>query len=1394
MTKNTLDMEVYRRYFDIDPDFFPAVNNDVIKKEPNLWKKYFPHETFIGLLKQTLNVLERKQKLNIWVEGAYGTGKSHAVLTLKCLLDASESEVNDYFATFNLDDDIRKKFNAAKAQGRIITVHRYGSSSIHSDNDLFLAMQESIENALEEAGINNAGPNALKNGIIKYLSDDENKQSFEVFVKGSYRDLFGGESVDTIIQHLGEYQDQALQALMNKIFKVANEKNIKAFTLDDTMMVSWITEVIKANNLKAIVFIWDEFTEYFSNNAHRLTGFQHILDMSQTEPFCFIPVTHKSGAGMDDADSDKKKILDRFVRPTCIIELPDNMAFQLMGAAMQKNEDSEIKKEWNGILMELESRSNDSRKRIMDKAGIKDHELRGILPIHPYAACLLKYISSSFASNQRSMFDFIKNGGNEDLKGFQWYMDTHGPYDESPFLTIDSLWGFFYDNGKNDLSLNIRHILDRYAGLSSNLNNDEQSVLKTVLLLQAISQSTGDTVEIFLPNDKNVKYAYEGSHLDGIAVQCAEKLVKDKVLYKRKLNDDTFLYSVLTGEMDADQIEKQKAQFEGKSTTNLLDYIKVDETIELDHDLKLRFNMFYAGPTDLDSKAKQAVNKSLEDMRHFQVVVGFSRDEGESATVTKKIQGYVAQNTDVIFIDCGKTPLTREQFDKWVENMATSSYNTGKDKNTATQYNEYALQILQKWQVRIKQGPFVLYSKAHPNGENISSLDAMNAELREIDRKRFNLALECHYRSISNWWIANSLGVGVECGLTRTVKGTYNNNNANLKQQLANAWDSESYWLDHPSDVISKMKSMINEFIEGKLNTDGRVSILDIYSKLQEAPFGFLPCNMTAFFTGFLLKEYVDDRYTWSDDLSSDNMSMLKMREMVEEVIKNDISPNSRYRNKYIVTMTPEEKAFSQGTSVAFDIPKSECSSMEVVRDRIRTKMKGYSFPIWTLTHILPNHVLQTPIGIIESLIENYQNLANNQTGKTDSDIANEIGKTFMKNAKAASDLKSLFTEDNCRQGMLMYLDNYCDGALPKLAKLIEDQGQYINALRSKLDASEANWLWKRQTIDHQIEAVILEYHIVEETNKLLNKCNSFKSAIAAWSETIGNIKVAFENVKNYVTDLQPLLSLLKEIKQGGLLKDDKKEEFLQYLRGYGKDFNQLFYTRQFDLFKQACSFYLEGLNDSDKEKVFKKIPSGQFTTSNADYCKIVEDTVVTYRKELGSIRLKELWKEKTNSDSPMKWSASHKMPILSMIPGDDEHECREIFDIINMSSPSNKEIEKALHYLELFNYWELLNDKNEQDKAFKEKVLGEQAIMLDNVDEVKDYLSSHVSESPYYWLGNSQVQNVLKQLANSKYNKEGYRLAMDKIDSMNAEEVKRYLKELIKNNMSVGIQIIKNN
>ena len=89
-------MAKYSDYFDIDEEFFSAVNQELIEEGKVDWKKFFPHEKFIQLIKDTIKILTKKQHLSIWVEGGYGTGKSYAALTIKKMLEADESEIRDY--------------------------------------------------------------------------------------------------------------------------------------------------------------------------------------------------------------------------------------------------------------------------------------------------------------------------------------------------------------------------------------------------------------------------------------------------------------------------------------------------------------------------------------------------------------------------------------------------------------------------------------------------------------------------------------------------------------------------------------------------------------------------------------------------------------------------------------------------------------------------------------------------------------------------------------------------------------------------------------------------------------------------------------------------------------------------------------------------------------------------------------------------------------------------------------------------------------------------------------------------------------------------------------------------------------------------------------------------
>lgn len=1386
-------MNTYKEYFDIDPEYFPAVNSDVIKKEPALWKKFYPHTSFVRLLQNVVNVLNHTTNQNIWVEGAYGTGKSHAVVTLKKLLDASIEDANAYFDSYpSLSADLKKKFLAAKSNsGKIVTVHRYGSSSINSDNDLFLAMQESIEHALKESGISNAGTDALKTSVIKYLSDSENKASFDVYVKGSYSSLFGCDT-DTIVSHLREYEGAPLQELMRKIFKVANEKQIKAFTLSGDDMVAWINAVIQENGLGHLIFIWDEFTEYLENNRSRTTGLQQIIEKSQTSDFCFIPVTHNSEALLDEGS--RSKILGRFIQPTCKIELPENTAFELIGAALSKNQ--LLKDEWDDIVDDLQMRTTDARALIKKEAKIDDDKLHGILPMHPYSAYVLKNISSIFNSNQRSMFDFIKNKiEDSDIHAFQWFISNMGPESDNPLLTIDLLWSYFYESDKDALAPNIRLVLDNYSRLQGTLDNDERRILKAVLLLQALSIKTNHSVPMLLPNERNLNIAFEGSDLENnAAARCADKLVRDRILHKKKIARDTEIYAVLTGELDSSAIDAKKKTFREKKTIDLIQNPAFGDAIGLENDVKLRYRLEYATADNFDAVFNKILSKSEGDMCHIYGVVTFSKNPNEASTISSKIKAAFNKNPDcnTIVIDCSRTPLGDDKFEEWVENSAQSAYYLSKDRSQATTYQSYADSILSGWRTQIGKGQMVMCTSKNPLGQSLTNLDSLHEELHDYSLKRYLLGLE-HYSGTSNMWVASSLGLGAECGINETTKGLFRSANKNTKLEvaLAGAWEVEEYWTKQPSLLISKIKISVDSFISKALQEDGRVSIRSIYELLKKRPTAFLPCNITAFILGFLLKEYRGGKYSWSDNLTRDEMTATKLKEIVEEVVKNDLTPNPRYRDKYIVTMSREEKTFIDATSMAFHLPKSSCSTIEQARDSIRSKMKSLIFPIWTLKWILDTEQLPTDTTVVEKAIDLYCNLANNDNPTvTDSQVAIEIGKLAISEPTLPTSLSILFTQEKCKQGMMAYLATFEQGILVQLAELVDDGGQYINVVRQKFDADASAWVWKKETVDDKIKEAIIEYHVMVASAPYVGKTKKLNETFQHWIEKAKTIRMPFVVVKNEVGSLDEFLSMLLELMQTGRLHSDKLSAFLSAIEKDGSSFIA-FCDSQRNLFAKIFAIDLTGLQATDIDVIFSKMQFGSFKLDKVMYTNQLETTINEYKKQLGSQKLRQLWLDKTGTETPRQWSEKYRMPIICMLTEDELKTYIRVFSIINRPTEA-KAVEDAISQLQNESFTSRLADAGERDKAFCKAIIGQLNTMLTDIEEVKQFLRDHITASPYEWMNFIQsIQQKLNHLAEKKYNQGGYQKAFSKIDSMDAKAVKSYLKDMIKNNMTVGIEII---
>lgn len=251
--------------------------------------------------------------------------------------------------------------------------------------------------------------------------------------------------------------------------------------------------------------------------------------------------------------------------------------------------------------------------------------------------------------------------------------------------------------------------------------------------------------------------------------------------------------------------------------------------------------------------------------------------------------------------------------------MANAMYQQGKDGTLFGQYANNAKDALKKWKNRISSGEFIVFTEKKQDGERATTMDMLFSVLQAVNKDKFQRCLEAAYSVLPTMYTPSALKLGVECGATRTTRQTFSSGNVNTKLETAlkEAWDDPAYWQTHPNLLISQIKMDVDKLIHTAFDKEsGRVSIRAIYDMLKAKPYGFMPCNMTAFIMGFVLKEYTNGSYSWSDGLTNDVMDLNKLKEMVNEIISLQITPNPRYKDNPSSELTSYCKVvFSKGVN-----------------------------------------------------------------------------------------------------------------------------------------------------------------------------------------------------------------------------------------------------------------------------------------------------------------------------------------------------------------------------------------------------------------------------------------------------------------------------------------------
>lgn len=1394
-----MEKKLYRDYFRIDPKYFPQVTEALIKEGKVSWKNYFANDSFIQVLKQTCDMVNGLNERSIFTWGPYGSGKSHLLLTLISMLRAKDEEITEYFNDQKLSNDLLNKFITMKNSGKIITIHRIGSSGVKTETDLVLAVQQSIMKALEENGIENQGSASMKDSFLAFISDSVNRSYFDnVIKKDEYIAEFQGLNVNTVEEIINGDDEKVAEEMLCKVMNVMTSIGQYGILKDTNAMSAWIKDIIEKNHLKAIIFAWDEFSEFMASHPMGLTGFQTLLEISLSNPFYFIIVTHEAQKVFADS-SAAKKFLDRFQKPI-EISLPENTAFKLLHQAMKLTKDPVPLNEWNkSILPSLNNRLADVRKRIFDfqrgsknrKSDFNDEDLQSVVPIHPYAALILRQIASMFNSNQRSMFDFVINES-EDTRGFKWFINNHGPMDRmNNILTVDLLWDFFAGKQISGLADDVRSIFMSYDSLKpESLLPEEKKVLKTILILQAVSVRISND-DLLSPNAETLDLSFRGTDWSlNKAVSIAKGLQDKGLIFEKPMANGKKEYCVANGNV-GDGIKKHKdAAIAETTTTNLITLAGLADAVIIPKAVEMRYKPEYTSESGFTTtlSAHQRHNYS----ERFKVIITFAMNDTEAQQVKNRILKAVSMpNNDIIFIET-LTPMGKDLYDQYINALAFTKYYSTKDKSgQGKHYHDQADSVLRQWQQNITNGAFCVYTPSNPNGERKANLSDLQDTLKKYVFQVYPVCLE-QYVLNGTLYGAFNLSQGAELGIKHETKSAYDKK---TKDALIDVWNVDDYWKDptKQSLVIVKVKNKIEKIIAQEFQkNNGEVSIMTIFEELEKPPFGFMPNSIASYVLGFCLKEYASANYFWSNHSNTETMTVNKMKTMIANALSEKTNPAKNYKNEYIITMTSKVKSFLSGSSAVFGIPASMCTSIPDTRNQIRIKMKEFQFPVWCVKSLLDREQFNSPKEIIEEVIDCYTGIANTANSNQDSEnkSAERIGEIFEESSVVIDDLKKLICDSKCREGMIAYIEQH-HSELRQLANDIHDNGVYIDEVKKKFNASDSNWVWSTKTADEKISDVTLEYKIIKESNKSLSACTSLQETITEWNRRTNNIKMPCEAVAKQVGDLGVFLWELSAVKRNGTIAEQNKKKFYELLVEQRKTFD-VFYKDQVPYFKADANSLLTDLNDTEIAEIYNSLPSGQFTKGKTEYYNYVQSRIDGFIQSQWKKKMQAFWLEKTATKDPVEWSEKYNTPILCMVAESQRPHARKIFDIIKSANPNEEDAKDAIEFMNQADFYDRLQDRAERDHLFMELIVGSNSVLLTDVNDIRNKLRTKLHESPYYWLGSTEVQKYLKLMVDKEYKLRGSEMASQIIDRMNATQLREYLKRRIDKDPEFGIQILK--
>jgi len=1357
----------------VSEDFIPVFSEDVDKNKKDNWKSFIPHTYMKDMLQKLIAALERSHsgdKLSLWLTGAYGTGKTYASFVIKHLLEDPLGEAEDYLLKHKILSSFWPRLKALRGNGPYLIVYRSSSGQITSNRRLMIEVQQAIKDQLKAYGYTSVFSASIMDQLVNKLDDSRGILNWENIFK-EYRGRFrtaasAAEVIDRLRagdMKLGEQVASVLEEEGQIL--VDSPGDIKA----------WIKEVIAVNNLQGIVFIWDEFTEFFTNNVP-VTPLQELAQATADMPFYLFLITHRAVGQFTRIDDDtRRKLMDRF--HNCRLEMTPITAYRLIGNVIEANPD--FRDDWEAKQNSLWSQVDVAALHInMLGEQVKREELRLLPPIHPFSAYLLATISSLYSSSQRTFFQFLKE---KELGSFQWFIANY-PRDDWYWLTPDYLWLYFFEETKIEDVEGISDVLSHYNLVKDRLNQEEMRVLRVMMLLTALQRQTEGAHALLRPRRSVIKRMFIGTALYNRVEEITEKLVSQDIMLSVPSGDDC---EYIIPRATVDQARIRQYQQRAETSLTMEKMINVEKS-DAEFALRLKELLMLQGAAKLRHPIRVISGKLLRHRRE-RVIQGVENpyeigvilvvaQEDDHLIDTELIAKEISQNHPDYCILISQMPFGAKRWREWLEFRARSwYYEEMRDSNMKKYCDTKAESLVTGWlnAIRISQ----VRAFFHGKQERLTGFRAIPGYLDDIVETVFPGGPETIDRTATLY--TNPWGkVGAEIGLqvATSIQRPYRHVVEELEKQ--GLWEKGGL-NNHSSHPVAKMKREIDSVFASQ----DYVNIGDLWNSVQQPPYGLMPSPIGILLFSFLLRSYATGYY-YSDGVNSLALNPNKLAELIHEVLKGIGS----FEDYTIRKMSAEGEAFCRMARDVFHLTAEQTTYPEEARKSMIAAIIGLGYPLWTVIYYTQETCrLDTAQNIEKAATALGGALVYDRTELDDPEMRAIVDAVNLEHRH----LRQCLSRDRMRDGMRKFWSLHA----PRLQMLGEaiglDETKIMARFRSLLN-EDVN-MWRQDRVKEKLPIVTKELDLVHAMNLL---CETRKQELAI-------IRNYFRT--NWFTSKLPLLCH----REG---QPDDVTRLIDYIyelvchpdylpqENLAEDIRTLRH-RLSVAFKSSVSVTGILVEKLTGQKIGEQ-ETAELYTALPDLSAATEDEVreailsalsqQTRQRKLAN--LQQLWQELTGSESPASWSEQMRTPIQWVLEGDAHH---TFFTQYNrLRQLSEHEIDQAATYL-LHHSSELavLQDSQYVLDRFIAVAAGDYADLVrqsGSAGVVRDYVHRALRGNAYQWpLRLSEVNQKVRQWVYDNYRSSAYPRLIKVIDEMSPSNMKSLIKELVSKDALVGIRLM---